>query len=171
VKGRDSNEFVEVNECPKSLPGGSHCTISVTFVAGPFYTPQTATLSIMDTAPGNPQTVTLTAMVINPQASFNPGSLSFGNQTVNTSVTKTITLKNTGATTLSLIGMTVTGAGASEFTLAPASSCGSSLAAGGSCTISVTFKPVAKVSYPATLIVTDNAWPGTQTVPLSGTGH
>src|ERR1039458_311579 len=28
VKGGDSNEFVEVNQCPKSLAGGSHCTIS-----------------------------------------------------------------------------------------------------------------------------------------------
>jgi hypothetical protein len=171
VKGGDSKEFVEVNECPKSLAGGSHCTISVTFVAGPFYTPQTATLSIMDNAPGNPQTVTLTATVINPQASFNPGNLSFGNQTVNTSVTKTVTLKNTGATTLSLTGMTVAGAGASEFTLTPASSCGSSLTAGSSCTISVAFKPIAKVSYSATLTVTDNARPGTQTLALSGTGH
>jgi hypothetical protein len=171
VKGGDSNEFVEVDECPKSLAGGSHCTISVTFIAGPFFTPQTATLTITDNAPGSPQTVTLTATVIDPQASFNPGSLSFGNQTVNTSVTKTVTLKNTGATTLSINGMTVTGPGAAEFTLTPASSCGSSLTAGSSCTISITFKPIAKVSYAATLNFTDNAWPGAQTVPLSGTGH
>jgi hypothetical protein len=141
VKGGNSNEFVEVNECPKSLAGGSRCTISVTFIAGPYYSPQTATLSIMDNAPGNPQTVTLTATVIDPQASFSPASLSFGNQTVNTSATKTVTLKNTGATTLSITGMKVTGAGATEFTLTPASNCGSSLTAGSSCTISVTFKP------------------------------
>jgi uncharacterized repeat protein (TIGR02543 family) len=171
VKGGDSSEFVEVDECPKSLAGGSHCTISVTFIAGPFFNPQTATLSITDNAPGSPQTVTLTATVIDPQASFNPSSLSFGTQAVNTSVTKTVTLKNTGATTLSIAGMTMTGPGASEFTLTPASNCGSSLTAGGSCTISVTFKPVAKVSYSATLNVTDNAWPGTQTVSLSGIGH
>ena len=55
VKGGDSNEFVEVNQCPKSLAGGSHCTISVTFIAAPYYTPQTATLSIMDSAPGSPR--------------------------------------------------------------------------------------------------------------------
>jgi hypothetical protein len=153
------------------LAAGSHCTISITFVAGPFYTPQSATLSIADNAPGNPQKVTLTATVIDPQASFNPGSLSFGNQTVNTSATKTVTLKNTGATTLSLSGITVTGTNAAEFTLTPSSNCGSSVAAGGSCTISVTFKPVAKVSYAATLKVTDNTQSGAQTVPLSGAGH
>ena len=171
VKGGDSNEFVEVDECPKSLAGGSHCTISVTFIAGPFFTPQTATLSITDNAPGSPQTVTLTATVIDPVPSFNPTSLSFGNQTVNTSVTKTVTLKNVGATALSLTGMTVKGTNAAEFTLTPASNCGSSLTAGNSCTISVTFKPLAKVSYAATLNVTDNAQQSTQVVTLSGTGH
>jgi hypothetical protein len=162
---------VEVDECPKSLAGGSHCTISVSFIAGPYYTPQTATLTITDNAPGNPQTVTLTATVIDPHASFNPTSLSFGKQTVNTSVTKTVTLKNTGATALSITGMTVKGTNPAEFTLTPASNCGSSLGAGDSCVISVTFKPLAKVSYSATLNVTDNTQQGTQTVSLSGTGH
>ena len=38
LQGGDSKEFVEVDECPKSLPGRSHCTISVTFVAGPLLT-------------------------------------------------------------------------------------------------------------------------------------
>jgi hypothetical protein len=171
VQGGNSDEFVEVNLCPKSLAGGSHCTISVTFIAGPFYTPQKATLSIMDNAPGNPQTVMLSATVIDPVATFSPTSLSFGTQTANTSVTKTVTLKNTGATTLSNISMKVTGTGAAEFTLTPTSTCGSALTAGSSCTISVTFKPAAKVSYAATLNVTDNAQSGTQTLPLWGTGH
>jgi len=171
VHGGNSNEFGAVNLCPKSLAAGKNCTIIVGFVAGPYYTPQTATLSIKDNAPGNPQTVTLSATVINPQASFNPTSLSFGTQTVNTSVTKAVTLKNTGATTLSNISVTVTGTNAAEFTLTPSSTCASSLAAGSSCTINVTFKPVAKVSYSATLQVTDNTQSGKQTVPLSGTGH
>ena len=125
----------------------------------------------MDNAPGNPQTVMLSATVIDPVATFSPTSLSFGTQTAGTSVTKTVALRNTGATTLSNISMKVTGTGAAEFTLTPTSTCGSSLTAGGNCTISVTFKPVAKVSYSATLNVTDNARSGTQTVPLSGTGH
>ena len=171
LKGGNSDEFGAVNLCPKSLGAGKSCTIIVGFLAGPYYNPQTATLSIADNAPGNPQMVMLTATVIDPQASFNPTSLSFGNQTVNTSVTRTVKLTNTGATTLSITGMTVTGTGAAEFTLTPSSNCGSSLTAGGSCTISVTFKPVAKVSYSATLNVTDNTQSGKQAVSLSGTGH
>jgi len=107
--------------------------------------------------------------VIDPQASFTPRSLSFGTQSVGIPTTKTVTLKNTGATMLSNISMTVTGTNAAEFT--PSSTCGSSLASGSSCTISMTFEPVAKASYSATLQVTDNTQSGKQTVPLSGTGH
>jgi len=171
VKGGSSSEFVQLNLCPKSLAAGSHCTITIAFVAGPFYTPQTATLSIADNAPGNPQTVMLTATVIEPLASFSPSNLSFGTQAVASSTSKTVTLQNVGATPLLLTGMAITGTNASAFTLTPASNCGSSLAAGSSCTISVTFKPAAKSSYSAALNVTDNAQSGTQVVTLSGTGH
>jgi hypothetical protein len=52
---------------------------------------QTATLSMMDNAPGNPQTVILIATVIDPQASFNPTSLSLETLTVNTSPIKIVT--------------------------------------------------------------------------------
>jgi hypothetical protein len=67
VKGGNSNEFVSVNLCPSSLAAGKNCTMTISFVAGPYYTPQTATLQIMDNAPGNPQQVTLSALVLMPQ--------------------------------------------------------------------------------------------------------
>jgi probable HAF family extracellular repeat protein len=68
LSGGDSNEFVAVNLCPRSLAAGNSCTIEVIFVAGPNYTLQTATLGVMDNAPGSPQTVALSATVINPKA-------------------------------------------------------------------------------------------------------
>jgi phosphotransferase system HPr-like phosphotransfer protein len=68
VKGGNSDEFVAVSLCPNQLAAGKNCTITIAFVAGPFYTPQTATLEIMDNAPGNPQPVTLSATVLIPQA-------------------------------------------------------------------------------------------------------
>jgi large repetitive protein len=67
VKGGNSNEFVAVSLCPASLAAGKSCTITIAFVAGPYYTPQTATLEVMDNAPGSPQPVTLTATVLAPQ--------------------------------------------------------------------------------------------------------
>jgi sugar lactone lactonase YvrE len=68
VKGGNSNEFVAVSLCPTPLAAGKNCTVTIAFVAGPFYTPQTATLQIMDNAPGSPQPVTLSATVLIPQA-------------------------------------------------------------------------------------------------------
>ncbi len=67
VQGGNSNEFVAVNLCPSSLGAGKSCTITITFIAGPYYTQQTATLKVMDSAPGSPQTVTLGALVLIPQ--------------------------------------------------------------------------------------------------------
>ncbi len=67
VQGGNSNEFVAANLCPSSLAVGNSCTITIAFVAGPFYTLQTAALEIMDSAPGSPQQVTLSATVLQPQ--------------------------------------------------------------------------------------------------------
>jgi len=47
VQGGDSNEFVAVSLCPATLAAGKGCTIDVSFIAGPFFNPQTATLSIL----------------------------------------------------------------------------------------------------------------------------
>ena len=64
----NSNEFVMVNLCPSSLAAGKSCTITVSFVAGAYYsTPQTATLQVMDNAPLSPQPVALSATILDPQ--------------------------------------------------------------------------------------------------------
>ena len=67
VQGGNSNEFVAVNLCPTPLAAGKSCTITIAFIAGPFYTQQTATLEIMDNAPNSPQPVMLSATVLTPQ--------------------------------------------------------------------------------------------------------
>jgi hypothetical protein len=173
LKGGTSNEYGEVNQCPKSLAAGKSCTLTVVFVAGPFYTPQTAVLNVMDNAPGNPpgnpQTVMLTATVINPQATLSANSENFGTQKLGTtSGTRTITLKNTGATALTN-SVSVTGANPGDF-IVSAAACPSSLGAGSSCSITVAFKPVSKTPRSATISISDNAPNSPQTVALSGKG-
>ena len=66
-----------------------------------------------------------------------PSSLVFGNQAVGTtSSTKSVTVKNTSATkTLTLISVT----GSGEFP--DTTTCGSSLAPGATCTVTVSFSP------------------------------
>jgi sugar lactone lactonase YvrE len=168
AKGGNSSAFVVVNLCPKTLGPGHSCVMTVSFVGCASYTQQNATLSIKDNAPGNPQTVALTGLVVNPQASLSATSLSFGSQKLHTTATKPVTLKNTGATTLTITGMALTGPNGSEFGWS--STCGGSLTAGHSCTISVSFTPAVKSSRSATLRITDDAQNSPQSVALSGTG-
>jgi hypothetical protein len=172
VHGGNSNEFVAVNLCPRPLAAGKSCIFTIAFIAGPFYTPQTATLNVKDNAPGSPQTVALKAVVIAPFATFNPTKLSFGTVKHGTSSTLNVILSNPGATPLifSGAGISVTGANATAFT--QGNNCGSSLAAGAKCTIAVRFTPPSKNTFSANLTVVDNALTGsTQTVPLSGKGN
>jgi hypothetical protein len=66
IDAGSSTEFVVVNLCPKSLGGQKSCEIRVAFVAPDIYTPQSATLNVVYGAPGSPQKVNLTALVIKP---------------------------------------------------------------------------------------------------------
>lgn len=168
VGNGDSKEFIAVNLCPRSLPAGKSCNFTVAFIAGPSYNPQTAILKIMDNAPGAPQTVNLLANVINPQASFKPGSVNFGTQRVGSSVSSTISLTNSGATALAISNKNVIGVNASDFS--QTNNCPASLTAGASCMFSVTFTPTKTGTRTAYLNVVDNTRSGSQQVPLSGTG-
>jgi hypothetical protein len=165
----DSREFVAFNLCPKSLAAHKSCTMKVQYVGGPFYNRQDATLSVVTSSPGSPELVSLTALTIDPQAQFNPTSLTFAAQKEGTSSTdKPVTLTNTGATSLTIDSIEVTGSDPLDFI--KTNHCPSSLGAGLSCTIDFAFKPKAKGMRTAKLVVTDNAKGSTQSIPLSGTG-
>ena len=104
-----------------------------------------------------------------PVASIAPGSLAFGNQTINTTSTaQTVTLTNTGNAALNITSLALTGTNASDF--AQTNTCGSSVAASANCTISVTFTPAASGTRTAAVTLTDNTAGSPQTVSLSGTG-
>jgi hypothetical protein len=96
-------------------------------------------------------------------------AINFGNQGVNTtSPPQTVTLTNSGNTTLSITSLAITGTNASDF--AQTNTCGSLLAAGANCTIALMFTPSLAAAEAATLGITDNASGSPQTVSLSGTG-
>ena len=102
-------------------------------------------------------------------ASISPTSLTFASQIVgSTSAAQTITLNNTGNAALTLTSIALTGTNASDF--AQTNNCGSSVANGSTCTISVTLKPTATGTRTAAVTFTDNATGSPQTVSLTGTG-
>jgi hypothetical protein len=159
-----STKYAQTNTCGSSVAAGANCTISVTFT--PTATgSRPGTITITDNATGSPQTVNLTGTGVAPSASFLPTSLAFGNQNVNTtSAAQTVTLTNGGTATLNVTSI------AASTKYAQTNTCGSSVAAGANCTISVTFTPTATGSQPGTITITDNATGSPQTVALTGTG-
>lgn len=114
--------------------------------------------ALLLSACGEPLTASLSV-------SLSASSILFGNQAVGTaSAAQAITLSNTGSADLSIVGI----AAAPPF--AQTNTCSSSLAAGATCTINVTFDPTAEGDFSSSLSITDNAKDTPQTAALSGTG-
>lgn len=106
-----------------------------------------------------------TTAVSGARVSLSTASLTFASQPVGSSSTpQPVTLTNPGNATLTIMGITASG----DFT--QTNSCGTTVAAGGNCTINVTFTPTATGTRNATLTITDNAADSPQTVSLTGTG-
>jgi hypothetical protein len=100
----------------------------------------------------------LTQSVSGPAATLSPTSVTFKPQLVGTpSVSQPVALTNTGTATLSITSITVTGANPADFPRT--NNCGSSIAAGASCTINVTFQPTSKGTRTASLSIA--TMPGT----------
>ena len=98
-------------------------------------------------------------------ATLSPSSLTFAVQVIKTtSPAQTATLTNTGTVAISITSIATTGP------FAQTNNCGTSLAAGASCTINVVFKPLKAGSQTGTLTVNDNAANNPQTVTLTGIG-
>ena len=172
LTGGQADDFALSKTCGSSLAANASCTLSVTFK--PVSTgAKAASISIADNASNSPQTVALsgtgTTATAMPTIALSPTSLSFGNEKAgDSSSAKNVTVTNSSSTALSLTSITITGSQADDFTLTK--TCGISLAAKSSCSISVTFKPVSTGSKTASISIADNASASPQAVPLSGTG-
>jgi hypothetical protein len=156
----------------KTIAPGANCLVTVNFDPNAGST-QTATISVTDNAAGSPQTLTVSGVSVGvPQAKLTPTTLTFASQGVGiTSAAQTITLSNAGTDTLQIASIAISGTNASSFK--QTNTCGTSIVAAATCTISVTFDPAAVGSSAATITVTDNAGNTTgsaQTATLSGTG-
>ena len=104
-----------------------------------------------------------------PTLSLSRTSADFGNQpTGTTSASQTITLSNTGGSPLSVTAISLSGSNGGDF--AQTNGCGSTLAPGANCVISVTFTPLATGARTAAVTITDNALGTPHTVALTGTG-
>jgi len=166
-----SGDFTQTSNCGATVAAGANCTITVTFTPSATGTPS-GSLTVSDNAPGDPHKVKLNGTYSAPSAGVTTTSLTFNSQNVGTtSGAQTVALNNTGKASLSIAHIVLGGANSGDF--AQTNTCGSSVAAGSSCTINVTFTPTAVGARTASLTITDNSdnlAGNTQTVSLSGTG-
>ncbi|HEY0935583.1 MAG TPA: choice-of-anchor D domain-containing protein, partial [Trebonia sp.] len=163
-----TGDFAETSTCGSSIPAGGSCTVSVTFkpaAAGS----RTGTLTV--DAGGSTSTVSLSGTGTaggggsSATLSASPASVSFGSVAVGSaSAAKTVTVTNTGGAAAAVSSVSA----AAPF--AETSTCGSSIAAGASCTVSVTFKPAAAGAASGNLTLASDASNPSLTVALSGTG-
>ena len=160
-----SGDFaISSSTCGSSLAIGKSCKFKVTFTPTQVGT-RTGAVTVTDNAANSPQTVTLTGTGAG-QATLTPAKANFPKTLVGeTSAAKTFTLKNKSTSSLTGISPSTTG----DFSVST-TSCGSSLAGGATCTISVVFQPTQAGARSGTLQVSDSDPSGPQVSTLTGTG-
>jgi hypothetical protein len=176
ITGTNASSFVLLNNCTGSLAAnGGSCSISILFhpqATGSL----TATLNVSSAS--SAATVTESSALTGtgltgPTLTVTPNPVSFAATSINTSAAMSVTLTNTGNGQLTLNGTTLGtlgGADAAYFSFT-GGSCGyAGLAAGSSCTASVTFTPNAARTFNATLTIPSNDSNSPAIIALLGSG-
>ncbi|HXR72851.1 discoidin domain-containing protein [Actinocrinis sp.] len=158
-----SGDYAQTSNCGSSIAANGSCTVNVTFkpsAAGS----RSGTLTV--NAGGVTNTVTLsgTGTAPGPVLNASPASLSFGGTVVgSTSTAQNVTVTNTGTTSATVSGVSVSG------DYSQTNNC-STVAVNASCVVTVTFKPTASGARTGTLTVTSNANNSPTTIALTGSG-
>ncbi len=171
VAASPAGDYAAANNCGAALPAGAACTVQVTF------TPSTTgdrpgLLTVHANTASGTVTATLDGTGLTPGAiSVTPTSENFPSTVIGSSSSPmTVTVQNTGGAPVTLGTPTITeSGGGSDFALT-SSGCGSSLAAGASCTLSVEFTPAQAGAHSGQLQLTGSAPGSPYTVNLTGTG-
>ncbi len=166
VAGANPGDFRQFNTCVPEIRPGSTCTIQLVFAPTAKNT-RRGVLGISHSDPGSPAAIPVTGIAT--VIALSRQSLSFGNQLVGTrSLPQNITVTNLGTTPVNFTAMTIVGRNVSEFS--QANTCGTGIAGGASCTISVTFTPTLAGIGRATLNIMHDGGGSPQPVLLAGTG-
>jgi hypothetical protein len=161
-----SGDFSQTNDCSMIAVGAS-CTVNVA------YSPKTAgpgsgTLTVTSDAVNGPTTVALSGVGADTVSStLTPSLKAIGFPTTKlgaTSEPQSVTISNTGTADTTVSSIALTGP------FAQTNTCGTSITAGGTCTIKLTFTPTASGVGEGSLTVTSDASGGVVAVPLSGAG-
>lgn len=170
ITGLNAGDFAKTDTChvPTALPPGQSCSVLLTLSPSGTGT-RSAALTITDNASPATASVALsgTGLPAAPAVTLIPGTLDFGTTTQGTSTTANISVKNAGTAALHVTNVTLGGANANDFGFS-APSCNSALSVNSSCTIAVTFTPLAAGLRSATITLTDDAPNSPQLIDVKG---
>ncbi|HEX9095422.1 MAG TPA: choice-of-anchor D domain-containing protein [Candidatus Dormibacteraeota bacterium] len=163
ISGTAAGDYRQSSDCLRKLQPGNSCTVTVNFTPHG-YGLRAANLTLLDDGPGGSQSVALRGTGTAARPLLSSGFVNFGGDSVgNPTAPERVVLFNAGNGLLSIASIGLTG---SDYTMS--TNCGSTLAAGASCTITVTFLPQGTGARSGLVTITDNA--GTQRITLSGVG-
>ena len=151
---------------PLTLSAGQSTSFNVTFK------PQSAgasngSVAITSDASNSTLNVLFSGTGVAPGSlTLNPASLSFGSVQTGSNQKQSVTLTNTGGTSVNITQATVTGTGFSLSGL----SVPTTLSAGQAVSFSVTFAPQSAGNVTGSVVITSNASNSSLSLPLSGTG-
>jgi hypothetical protein len=165
LSGNEAADFTFTPSQCSTIPVGGNCTVALSFspsAEGGRY----ASIAITSDASNSPRIVTLTGTGTNGQAKATlsmTSLLDFGKQDEGTrSAASQVTLTNSGSVALAITSSV------SSADFPQTNTCGSTVAAGASCAISIVFAPSKVGAETGTLTVSDSA--GVQTLSLLGMG-
>jgi hypothetical protein len=158
-----TGDFAQTNNCGTSIAANGSCSVNVTFkptAAGS----RTGGLTVNAGGVTNNVSLSGTGTAPGPVLAANPGGLSFAGTVVGaTAAAQTVTVTNSGTSSATVSGVTVSG----DFS--QTNNC-TTIAVGGSCAVTVSFKPTTGGSRTGTVTITSNANNSPTAVTLSGTG-
>jgi phospholipase C len=153
--------IVTSNNCGSTIAVGDSCNMELEFQptqAGP----TTGTLTVVDSGVTSPEVVNLSGIGTN--ISVSPLSLTFASTLIgSTTAVKSLTVKNLGSSAISISSILAVG----DFDATD--TCGSSLAAGGTCAIHVTFSPLSSGTLEGGVSIVSNDPANPITIDLKGT--
>ena len=152
------------NNCLTLVNPGASCTLSVVFAPTNVQS-SVGALTIGGDFAATPSSVSLSATADSSAGTLSPNALTFADQVVGSaSASQTVTLSSTGTVPINLSGIQATG----DFS--QTNNCGASVAAGSSCTITVTFTPAAHGTRSGVLNVLGDFTSAAPSATLSGNG-
>jgi hypothetical protein len=157
-----TGDFARTTTCGTTLETRANCNISVSFSPTALGA-RSGTLVITSDSLNSPISIALSGTgVASPAVTLSKTALSFvSTGAAGTNLVQTVTLTNSGTAPLNLTSIAASG----DFSVD--NNCGAGLGAGGSCTLTVTFRPAGTANATGSILITSNAPGSPHAVTLS----